>query len=263
MFSLQLLVLFCEDKVKVLSIPYSKPTIQTAMKKQLTLLFFSICISFPAFGQFSIQAGYLNMAPNDWEQVTEEDFHKSGYTVGLEYWFRLKNYRLEFYPGVWFNYRSPQTIEAIWQTDVYETKFESNYWSLQFATTFYPLDFEGDCNCPTFSKQGNLIKKGFFIQIVPELGIFNANTHTNSHLVETNTEGQNVYFAIGAGAGLDIGITDLLTITPIFKLSYYPSVSWENGGFLGQELGNTSFLGKQLGLRISLRPDYLRQTGRF
>lgn len=232
------------------------------MKKLTFLITFLMSVSI-ANAQFSIQAGYLDMGPNDWEELTVEDFHRSGYTVGLEYWFRLKNYRVEFFPGIWYNQRQDQTVFVNDIPDLGDFEYGANYWSLQLATTFYPLDFEGDCNCPTFSKQGNLIKKGFFLQLVPEVGIFNKTINSTTIAGPVETKEASSYFAIGAGAGLDIGITDLITISPIVKLTYFPSLEWGEGSSPNGDLISTSFLARQFSVRLSFRPDYLKQTGRF
>lgn len=231
--------------------------------KKLSLIFSLLLIVSVVKAQFSIQAGYLDMGPNDWEEKTVEDFHRSGYVVGLEYWFRLKNYRVEFFPGIWYNQRQDQTVLVSGIPDLGDYEYSANYLSLQLATTFYPLDFEGDCNCPTFSKQGNLIKKGFFLQVVPEFGIFNKTINTSTIAGPVETKEGSGFFAIGAGAGLDIGITDLITISPMVRLTYFPSLAWGEGSSPNGTLENTAFLGRQFSLRISFRPDYLKQTGRF
>lgn len=238
------------------------PSINGIGKNILFIVLFIVLIIPKGNTQFSVQAGYLDMGPNDWEDVTLEDFHRNGFAVGLEYWFRLKKYRVEFFPGIWYNHRQEYTVDVLSLPDQGDFIHASNYFSLQLATTFYPLDFEGDCNCPTFSKQGNLIKKGFFLQVVPELGLFNGTTNTVTIAGPVETTSSSYLFAMGIGAGLDIGITDLITISPIFRLTYYPSVDWEDFS-AGGELGTSSFLAKQFGIRLSFRPDYLKETGRF
>lgn len=203
------------------------------------------------------------MGPNDWEAQTVPDFHRSGWAIGLEYWFTMKNYRVEFNPGIWYNHRDNQTVEVIGIPDLGNFDYKANYWSVQLSTSFYPLDFEGDCNCPTFSKQGNFIKKGFFFQVVPEVGLFNKTWNTVTIAGPVETKENDAYFAIGGGAGIDIGISDLLTITPMIRLTYYPSLEWGPGSAVGGALGPESFFARQYSIRLAFRPDYLRETGRF
>ncbi len=38
---------------------------------------------------------------------------------------------------------------------------------MQFPLSVYPLDFDNSCNCPTFNKQGERSRKGFFIYLAP------------------------------------------------------------------------------------------------
>jgi hypothetical protein len=210
--------------------------------------------------QFGVNAAYMNMGPNDWEEHLGEDFHRKGFTVGLDYWMRLKDYRVEFTPGIWYNKR--ESVEAF-TPQFQEFEFNSNYLSLQLTTSFYPLDFDGDCNCPTFSKGGDFIKKGFFVQLAPEIGLFNHEVIISSAGKRTES-GNTIFFGIGAGAGIDIGLTDLFTITPIVKVTYYPSVTWEGmAAMLPGTPESTAFLARQIGVRLGFRPDYLKQQGRF
>ena len=231
------------------------------MKKLfLAAIFFSFQLT--AHAQFSAIGGYMDMGRNDWEDITIDDFHRGGFIVGIEYWLRLKNYRVEFSPGIFYNQRNEYTVEVADIPDQGDVIYNSNYFSFQFSTSFYPLDFEGDCNCPTFSKQGDFIKKGFFFHIAPEVGMLNGKVNTTTIAGPVEEKISNFYFAVGGGVGLDIGLSDLVTITPLVKVTYFPNVNWDTDFGLSP-LDSSSFLAKTFAIRLSFRPDYLRETGRW
>jgi hypothetical protein len=160
-----------------------------------TILILIVLIGFCAISeaQFGINIRYVNPSLSN-EQYSVNI--KSGYGIGADYWFRLKNKRIEFMPEVGYE---KYNIE-----DIADTEMSNIY--LMLKTNFYLLNFNEDCNCPTFSKEGNTITKGFYLFLAPEIKIFTSKT---SDVKESDT-------VIGGiiGAGLDIGISDRLTITP-------------------------------------------------
>ena len=176
--------------------------------------------------QLGVHVGYrYNNAP-DWKivrsfdgEIEEFDILTEGLSFGVDVWFRLKNVRVEFLPEL--NYSQ-------FSTDV-ETSEETIGLSSSFASLFvnthiYFLDFFGDCNCPTFSKDGSTINKGIFLQVSPGLSYL-TNTFDAENGKNTSSD---FAFSIAAGLGIDIGISDLFTITPYGGLRYYPTVTWDN-----------------------------------
>jgi len=100
-----------------------------------------------------------------------------------------------------------------------------------------------------------LFKKGFYLQASPGLAYFNNN------IGDRNSTSLSFYAAIGAG--LDIGITKLLTISPFIRYTRTFGSNWqamktviENGVFLGYEDVNSDISEIQTGLRIGYRFDY-------
>ncbi len=160
----------------------------------------------------------------------------SSVLVSLDYWFRLKQKRLEFLP----------TIYAV----SYGGDFETKTLGFQFATTVYPFDFAGDCNCPTFSKENDLIKKGFFIRVIPGIGHWTADA--SSIRGYEGSDNLDVWLPeIAFAAGLDIGISNLLTISPEIGLRHIFNGTW--GGMV-----NFDFDGFDLfepGIRFGFRFD--------
>lgn len=155
----------------------------------IRFLFFVIIFIFPtisADGQFLARAEqHLSFSGQNETRISG-----SISRVSLHYQTRLSKVRLEFLPGI--NY--------------------SHYWSdpnrgrmvgLTLPVVAYPLDFVNDCDCPTFSKKGEWLKKGLFIQIIPAW-----HYSPDQELKPTS------FFSAGIGGGIDWGISDFLTLSP-------------------------------------------------
>ena len=157
-----------------------------------------------SFSQFGINARYLT-------SNTAGIVSQTGFQVGVEYHFRLKSNRVEFHPLLG-----------------YRRSFDDGYGShltsidFDFNTAIYPFDFEGDCNCPTFSKQGTLFKKGFFFEFQPGLGY-----QTIYITPLENEHSSNLVFKLGGAVGLDIGLSDQYTLSPFISGTTFFSGEWE------------------------------------
>ena len=163
-------------------------------------------------------------------QVQLED--ESGFSIGLDYWFRLKRKRLEFLPTIFYSsYQGENNI--------------ANF-GLRANTSIYPFDFSGDCNCPTFSKENDLLKKGFFIRLSPGLSYWQTKPF------ESEVEKTDAWLAeIMAGMGLDIGISNLLTISPEIRIRHIFESSWN--GVVEYNTDNFQLL--EPNIRIGFRLD--------
>jgi hypothetical protein len=220
--------------------------------------------------QFGFSAGYKPINANNWEKIIESNQTNSlggsnavplahGAQVGIDYWFRLKNYRVEFLPELSFS-----TFKRVWQnpdgtTLSVKEQLNSSFLGLHFNTNFYIFDFKGDCNCPTFGKQGPDAKKGFFIQVAPGVDyVFNSFKKSE----ETKTV-NDIVPSIGIGIGVDFGLTNLLTLTPMVKMHHYFGVDWDglNTYFeapsqpISDEFNKNNITQFFVGVRIGLRLD--------
>jgi len=191
-----------------------------------------------AFSQYGINARYLS--GNSATGISQK-----GFQAGLEYYFRLKSNRVEFHPML--GYRRS-----------FESEMAPGYYSsidLDFNAAFYLFDFEGDCNCPTFSKQGTLVKKGFFFELQPGVG------YQSITLLEAQSS--NMVVKLGIAAGLDIGLSDQYTMTPFISGTRIFSGEWdalkENG--LNGKMVNFWVFGA--GIRLSLPPEVLKRGHRY
>lgn len=189
------------------------------MKNHLILLCFCLFTG-SAFAQLGINGGARLNGETNWQYYTnQDDFLKTGFKVGLDYWFRLKKVRLEFTPELNFsqfkgNYSS--TLDEAF-------KFTNNIYGFHLNTNIYPLSFKDDCNCPTFKKDGQLIEKGFHFILSPGINYFDFQIQTDAEKYTHN----DLVFSAGLGVGLDIGLTDFMTLTPLVMYHRYFEANWE------------------------------------
>ncbi len=189
--------------------------------KKILPLFALICFIQSSFAQFGISGGYRFNNAKNWRIIyadeTTQEMLGDGLAFGGDYWFRLKNYRVEFLPEL--NVILPQTVTAK-DGSVLDAKFYSFF----LNTNFYLFDFMGDCDCPTWSKQGNFAKKGFFLQVSPGISMLQNSVTTEG--VKNNAN--DWAMSLGAGIGFDIGITDLVTFTPMVGGRYFLQTTWSS-----------------------------------
>ncbi len=203
------------------------------MKKFLFLALFSLTY-FTGFSQIGLTAGAQFQQAPAWEDFLQKTYGKSDLSIfspaiygGLDYWFRLKQKRIEFTPEVGFA-RYKGIVETSRQPDAIQTDtYTSSHFNFYFNTNIYPLDFGGDCNCPTFNKDGDLIKKGFFIRISPGVN-YNIRSQEIEGLANVTSplDSKDVVFSLRAGLGLDIGVSSFFTITPLIMGVYNTPSSW-------------------------------------
>ncbi len=205
----------------------------------LLLLMPCICV-----GQIGMNVRYLFGKSEilDLENINQDGIHAS-----LEYNFRLKQKRVEFRPGLGYRF----TFNDL----AYDGNLKSI--DLDFGIAVYPFDFGGDCDCPTFSKEGNLIKKGFFFEVIPSVGyqILSRIRSIPDDPQNLPIRSKNVVWKIGGAAGLDIGISDRFTLTPMLSATMLSSSDWEglqNDGTSGK-LDDYVYFGT--GIRVTHNPE--------
>jgi len=170
------------------------------MRSFLTLIA-SLVFFTAAYAQIGVRSQFVTGKYNS-TSLSEADITSNGIELAGGYWFRLKNLRIEFFPELTYAHLSSDAT-----ADFDETTFTR--FGIAFPVSVYPFELKGDCQCPTFSKQNDLVKKGFFLQVVPTL----ANERLRASSEKPSEWHQDVQ--LGFGAGLDIGVSDLLTLTPL------------------------------------------------
>lgn len=235
-------------------------------KLLLFLLFLSSCTF--AFSQFGIRANAQFNNTSGWNVrgIEETPLFGDGFSVGVDYWMRLKNVRVEFLPEL--NYGQYQNS---YKGPTFNFESNNRVYSFFANTSFYFLDFLGDCDCPTWSKQGTFLKKGLFAYVSPGVSYLQLQTDFRKpdqdssvpNLIVQEKTGLTT-FSLGAGLGLDIGLSDLVTVTPIVGARYFLSTNWQELEqyndenclclFLVEE-PKSSILQLSAGLRIGFRLD--------
>ncbi len=222
---------------------------------RLSILFCLYVLSFPATAQFGISGAYLAGQAENWETpiIQGNDpaiaLPGNGWQAGVDYWFRLKNVRVEFLPTLAISQQN-YTLTSL------AAEAQTTGFHFFFNTNLYLFDFKGDCDCPTWSKEGPTLEKGLYLQLSPGISYFDFNLDEVNELAST----ESLAPSIGVGIGFDLGLSDLLTISPQIGARYYPSVEWEGL----TQTGATDLTGVQdesslwsytAGLRIGIRLD--------
>lgn len=222
----------------------------------LAILLFSLLSISSLQAQFGISASYLNGQGDNWQYTPPVgssetiDLPGTGWQAGVDYWFRLRDTRIEFLPTLAFssqeNTITSQSLSMTGESQAFHFFFNSN---------IYFMDLSGDCDCPTFSKEGPTLQKGLFLQVSPGYSFYSFNLDGGD--TGQNYESDDSAFSIGGGLGFDLGVSDFLTITPLATLRYYPSLSWSDLDVLyPAELEEESSLMQfGLGIRLGVRLD--------
>ncbi|MEE9439700.1 MAG: hypothetical protein V3V14_11915 [Saprospiraceae bacterium] len=226
------------------------------------LVFYLISISTTIYSQYGLRIMYNQNDFADWNKAirntthSEPDIFDSNIQVGLDYWFRLKNKRIEFMPELFMGLKTKSVFSN-------GSEASLSYFGFNFNTQIYALDLEGDCDCPTFSKQGPTLKKGLFFSVSPGL-IYTNRAYTT--LADSTGKTNQINLKIGVGLGYDLGINDFLTISPSVHYNLVFGSDWEDINKLSnaiEQIDSKSGLAQlQFGLRLGFRPDYINKYGR-
>lgn len=232
---------------------------------RLFLFAFLIINTTDAYAQFGLRTKYNINTFSGFDDYIDskivgnnEKVFPSTIGVGLDYWFRLKKYRVEFLPEVHMGLKSESQL-----TD--NSVANLSYFGFNFNTQIYAFDLEGDCDCPTFSKQGPSLKKGFFFNVSP--GVVYLNKELATETSDPPYTSSDVNFKIGVGVGYDIGISDLFTITPMVNYNIVPGVKFNELANISNptpdpELIKSGLNQLQFQIRLGFRPDYVKSYGR-
>lgn len=215
---------------------------------------FIFLLPLTGFGQFGARVDFIALN-SPWEDTQPEpdgDYLDQLLQVSGFYWFRLKEKRIEFLPQVGYAF-TPGGSSMV--------NINQQRLSFTFNADIYLFDLLNDCDCPTFSKQGGGFKSGFFIELSPGLD-YQMMSIDNFPSPESPTRQQDLTFRFGLGLGVDLGLSDLVTVTPIIGASYGTTPDWEDlplwPSVPSQEISGGEWL-YNFGIRATFRPDYNRR----
>lgn len=187
----------------------------------LNKIFLALFILIPGLskGQIGlILGGKINQAPGwvitDLNNNIKIDLVDKAFFGGVDFELEYDAYRLAFVPEFNFAFYQKESIDL--------GLFSSKMFRFQLNTHIYFLDFKGDCNCPTFSKKGDPIKKGLFATISPGAG------YIENNIQGISSNQKNVYISpdLGFGLGYDIGLNERITLTTFVNGYYFPVLKW-------------------------------------
>ncbi|MBK9152592.1 MAG: hypothetical protein IPM26_17150 [Saprospiraceae bacterium] len=217
-------------------------------------------------GQFGLRLKYNDARFSNWENALQRNFNVNNslyspmYEIGADYWFRLKKKRIEFMPELSY---------AMAKTNYETTSLDAMKYSsinFNFHTHIYALDMDNDCNCPTFSKQGPGINKGLFFHFTPGVSMANAEAvlRPESSVALPENKSNAVLLRAGVGLGLDIGVSDLMTVTPIISYYFQSGMVWNDLLINGSSPGDVHRQSHawEISLRLGFRPDYNKRSYR-
>ncbi len=194
--------------------------------KKISVVICLVFIASQCFCQLGLSGGYKTFYPDGWNIMGADlqagaPYPLAGWQVGADYWFRLKKRRIEFAPEISF---------SRFKNEFERGKLEHSVFGFHFNTAVYVFDLSSDCNCPTFSKDGNFFSKGFFIEVSPGAILarnkLEALNSSDSLIKFSESE---IVFGGSLGAGIDFGFSDLFTVTPLFRFHFYPNLVWNEG----------------------------------
>ncbi len=185
----------------------------------LTTITFLSLFSTVSFTQIGFNSGYFIQQVPEWEKAvfgerSDESLLTNGYTAGLDYRLApFESFRIELYPELAYNRANSDNSLG---------EFAQNRLDFSLKSNIYLLSLKADCDCPTFSREASILEKGFFVQIAPGISYSKANFKNN----DLSQTADDIAFKLGLGIGLDIGLSNFITISPIFKYKRYFNADW-------------------------------------
>lgn len=227
------------------------------------LVFFTfLLISQNITAQVGVTGSYFTQRIPEWEtaivgNASSNRILEEGYSVGVDFWMKpLEEWRLELYPEIVVSNSSTELggIDDIETLDLKTAGFNLNM-------NIYLLNFKSDCDCPTFSKQESFFEKGLFLQLSPGFHYLDGAYEIDNSFDLKKSTMNDWATHLGIGLGLDIGIMDFITITPIVKYSRFLNASWDGLLTFANEPTDSIVLGSEssninrfsAGLHIGIR----------
>jgi len=206
------------------------------VKNKAFYLFWAIVfLNASVSAQIDIDLSVQRPSYHDWDRLLTETSNSEqnifDWKAGIGFAYRVFPYqvRIGYRPGLHFLFgqKGLEFSEAIPQ---------KNYSILQsylsIPVHIYPFDLWGDCNCPTFGKQHDFFKKAFYLEFIPALSV--KQLKLADQLVTEQV--WNAAFHIGLGTGINIAVSDHLTISPMLSYHLGFAEKWNGLGLFHGEI---------------------------
>ena len=229
--------------------------------KKSTLFIVALFISFGIKAQIGVHFKTISTKGSDWNTIisldlsSEEKVFTTGFEYGVDWWLRLKKYRIEWTPQLSYGKSESTFITSGGNLRSYKIQM----FNFTMNNNIYIFDLK-EPDCPRYGLQKDIFKKGFFLQVSPGITSFKQFFAIEGNAQETST----TTFKIGLGAGMDFVIGNIISITPYAKMNFYPLVSWDQlrethaGGAPQITSGSSAINQLVIGIRLGLRPKILR-----
>lgn len=185
------------------------------MNKFIPTLFALLCTTTFVYAQYGVSASYFYSNNPLWDASVNEiantnaDIVHSGLGVSLDYQFRMSDVRVELLPELRWN-RVHTHIEQV-DNPLASNDVQHQLLAVHTNVHIYMFDLQGDCDCPTWSREGPTLKKGLFLRLSPGLTYQTASKNGQQEIINATEQWRA---GLGAGLGFDIGLSDVVTVTP-------------------------------------------------
>ncbi len=199
---------------------------------RILFLAFASLLTLATFGQaqWGLMVNYSNNQAQNWQlgdnpdgSFQERSILGRGFSTSLDYRLRIPRTRVELLPALGIGQAARIFTESPNSLIAPPLEFSVRYAGFNLPVHIYFLDLDGDCDCPTFSRQGPGLKKGLFLMVSAGINYFDLSLKNYPANIDQRSWVGNV----GIGLGLDLGLSKRLTISPLFRAIYSPSVRWD------------------------------------
>lgn len=170
------------------------------------------------------------------------------FALGPVYTFRLKRKRLEFFPSLMVAYSNLKFKEI-------DLKYRELDFSFHFPIAIYPFDFDNDCNCPTFNKQGERFRKGFYLLFTPAVHYQIKSPDQDTGISSLN----DISYSARIGLGFDFALSKSSTLSPNIQIFRSFSERFIVDNAIG-EIGQVE--DSRIGVALMLRYLWYKKTRR-
>lgn len=199
---------------------------------RILFLAFALLLTVTTFSQaqWGLMINYSSNQTENWKlgdnpdgSFRERSILGEGFSASIDYRLRIPRTRVELLPALGIGYSSRTFTEYPNASVAAPLEFSVRYTGFNLPVHIYFLDMDGDCDCPTFSRQGPSLKKGLFLMVSAGINYLDLSLENYPENIDQRSWAGN----FGLGLGLDLGVSKQLTISPLFRAIYSPSVHWD------------------------------------
>ena len=218
---------------------------QKFLKAVILILFALILSTFTLRSQAGIELMISQQKFPSWNTQIDEfgsgDYHflRFSYGAGLNYWFGVERYRIDFTPGIYFTYsgfRYPEPADPVF--------YYKHAAGIKFDINIYPMDLRKmnyERDCPTFSGKSDFVSRNLFMQISPGISgsYMNIDSRDITHF--------DIAGKLDFGIGIDLKIAGRYYVSPIIKYGFSFMNNWKgfseyHNSFNGSDTSGGNYL---------------------